>query len=292
MIIERDERIEKMFLETIQANLLKRKREGIHLSDLLSLKQAYWRKKKPLPATKSQIIYWLSGLAHESALLHISEFKHGKAQQWEDVWYTPDIMLGIPIEVKTSRRGFQVKPGQEWKQYSNYLEQLRGYCALTNMTEGWLVVWYLIMMDEKRRNTEPDFFAYKVNFTEEELEETRKDILKRKELLIQALDTNDITILPDCEQWKCYKEHSRMLEKPYCHTCQKEFATDWGINKHITSKTGKDKKTGKPHDVKKAVYDTANKPKCEYMEWCKPEMYKQWLEWKAKYPEEDEEANG
>lgn len=283
MIIERDERIEKMFVDTIQDNLFNKVRTGIHASDLLALKQAYWQRIKPLPPTKSEIIYWLSGLAHEAALLHITQFKHGKASQWENIWYTPDVFMGVPIEVKTSRRGFVVKAGKEAQQYNNYLQQLAMYCAAENSQEGWLIVWYLVMMDEKRRNTEPDFFAYKVNFTEGELEKTRKEMQEKRDLLTKALYIENVNILPDCDTWKCYKEISNMIEKPFCHTCNKEFQTDWGINKHITSKIGKG------HQIKKGIYETIKKPRCKYIEWCKPELHTAWLQWKKDHPESEED---
>lgn len=284
MQIKRNIQIEDFILKSIQDKLFNNQRTGIHLSDLLSPKQAYWNKTKPIPPSKKEIIYWLSGKAHESIFMNVSNFEKVKAKQWNDIWYTPDATLNVIlnnlesyndllIEMKTSRRGFLVKDGEEAERYKHYLKQLGFYCAIENRTESGLFVWYLTMMDENRKNTDPDYFFYSVTFTESELNDMRNEILALRTVLIKALDTQDISNLPDCEEWMCYKEKRNMIKKPYCNTCKKEFATDWGIDKHINSKTGKG------HEVKKAIYEKVREPRCKYAEWCKPEMYNEYQEW-------------
>ena len=289
MIIKRNINIEDFILKEIQNKLFNNQRTGIHLSDLLSPKQAYWNKTKPIVPSKKEIIYWLSGKAHESIFLNVSDIKHGEAKQWNGIWYTPDAYLNIIsdykeyniedllIEMKTSRRGFLVKEGEEAERYKHYLKQLGFYLAIENRTDGGLFVWYLTMMDENRKNTDPDYFYYDVQYTLEELESMRIKILETKALLEEALDIQSIELLPDCEPWMCYKEKRNMIEKPRCLTCDKgkgkDFQTDWGIDKHINSKTGKG------HEIKKAIYETVREPRCKYAEFCKPEMYQAYQEW-------------
>ena len=267
-------------------------RTGLHLSDLLNPKQSYWQKKKPLPPLKKEIIYWLSGKAHEGIFINVSNFERGHTEQWEGIYYSPDAYLFIDrgfislttssivddlVEMKTMRRGFVVKEGEEAEKYKGYLKQLRYYCAIQNKIDAGLFTWYLTMMDENRRNTDPDYFYYTVTFTEPELRESRQEILDMKELYIKAVETDNPEGLPDCEPYFCYKEKRNMIEKPRCLTCNKgegkDFETDWGIDKHINSKTGKG------HEIKKAKYETVKEPRCKYGEYCKPEMYNTYQEW-------------
>ena len=289
MQIVRDSSIEDFLLEEMQNSLGDNVRDGIHISDLLSPKQAYWRKVKPLKALKHEIMYWLSGHAHESMFLHVSDLKHGEPKQWNDIWYTPDVFYNFPVELKTSRRGFVVKEGKEAESYEHYLKQLRYYCAAEDIPQGWLIVWYLVMMDENRRQTKPDYFSYRVEFTPEELQTTRDGMLVSRDMLQYAINTNDISQLPDCEEWMCIKKISHMLTKPRCITCNKDFATEWGINKHITSKSGKDK-DGKKHEIVHATFENIIETRCKYAKWCKPELYEAYEAWKAKNNPPEEEG--
>jgi hypothetical protein len=293
MIIKRNEQIEQFLLEEIQNKLGNNLREGLHLSDFLSPKQSYWQRTKPVITSKREIIYWLSGKAHESVFLNVSNIQHGKAKQWNDIWYTPDAYLNVVLdaveykdlltEMKTSRRGFLVKEGEEEKQYEHYLKQLGYYCAMENVTKSGLFVWYLTMMDENRRNTDPDYFFYNVDFTEEELITFRKEIIYLRSALMDALESNDPSALPDCKDWMCFRKKSIMIEKPYCITCKnKEFQTDWGIKKHTESKTGKD------HNIVHAKYDVIIEPRCKYAMFCKPEMHQNYLVWKEKNQGDDD----
>jgi hypothetical protein len=275
MEIKRDELIEDFLLTEIQRNLGDGVRDGMHFSDLLSMKQAYWRSILPMKATKAEAMYWLTGNAHETLFLHLSDLKHGKSKQWNGIWYTPDVFFNFPVELKTTRRGFIPKEGNEAKIYEHYLKQLRMYCAAENTKQSWLVVWFLVMMDENRRQTKPDYFCYRVEFTDEELEATRQQMLDSSALLKAALNEKDPTHLPDCEQWMCYKEQRNMVEKPFCLTCNKEFQVEWGIKKHVESKTGKG------HEVRHAKFEIIKEPRCKYSKDCKPELWKAYEDWKT-----------
>jgi len=293
VLIKRNITVEDFITKSIQDKLISKPRTGLHLSDLLNPKQSYWQKKKPIPPLKKEIVYWLSGKAHESIFLNVSNFNRGHTEEWNGIYFSPDayllidnkVSLPIPIddlvEMKTMRRGFKVKEGEEAEKYKGYLKQLRYYCAIKDKMDGGLFTWYLTMMDENRRNSEPDYFYYTVTFTEPELRESRQEIMDMKKLYTEALERDYPDILPDCEVYFCYKEKKNMIEKPYCKTCNKDFSTDWGIDKHINSRTGKDK-TGKPHEIVKAKYETVREPRCKYSKWCKPELYNAYQEWYQK----------
>lgn len=262
MEIKEDTSIKQFIFEEIQRNLGKEVREGIHLSDLLSPRKAYWQKTVPmLPETK-EIIYWLSGRGHESAFLRISNFEHGEARQWEGIWYTPDILFNFPVEIKTTRRGYLPKEGDEAEKYAHYLKQVKGYCAITEKKQAWLIVWYLSLFDAEGNKTTPDFFTYRVEFTDEELEEERKRMLWQRDLLLKALETHEFNLLEPCEEWMCFRKEREMITKPFCKTCNKEFNTSWGINKHINSRTGS------WHEIVDATYIEKRVIQCKYYEMC------------------------
>jgi hypothetical protein len=285
MQIVRDPSIEDFVLKEIQTKLSSFDREGIHMSDLLAPKKAFWQKTNPLPATKQEIIYWLSGKAHESVFLYVSDLKHGEAKQWNGIWYTPDVFFNFPVEIKTTRRGFVPKVGDEAESFSYYLRQLRYYCTMSNCQQGWLIVWFLVMLDENRRQTTPDYFCYRVEFTDEDLKQAQAEINKYDVALRSALASGVVDALPDCEKWICYKETRNMVEKPFCITCNKEFQTDWGIDKHVSSKTGAG------HKIRKAEYELILEPRCKYAIYCKPDMVMDYEEWKSKQPANGEEED-
>ena len=262
MEIKLDSSIKDFIFGEIQNNLGKEVREGIHLSDLLSPRQAYWRKTVPMLPDTKEIIYWMSGRGHESAFLRIANFEHGESEQWNGIWYTPDILFNFPVEIKTTRRGYLPKEGEEAEKYKDYLKQVKGYSAVKDKQQAWLIVWYLSLLDDEGNRTHPDFFAYRVEFTKEELEEERQRLLSTRDLLVKVLETHEFNLLEPCADWKCFKKEREMVTKPFCKTCNKDFKTDWGIQKHI------DSKTGKGHEIIKADYIEKRVIQCKYYTQC------------------------
>jgi hypothetical protein len=261
MEIKRNRSIEEWLFEEIRNNWGSNVREGIHLSDLLSPRQAYWQRIKPMKPTDLQIQYWLTGQGHEGAISRASGYEHAESRQWSDIHYTPDFFHNFPCELKTRRRNL-AEEGKEAETYEHYLRQLKGYCAVENKTHGWLHIWALVQKQDDG-TTKPEIGCYEIDFTREELEEERQRLIQTQAQLLCALEMKDHTILPICTSWMCGRESKTMVKKPYCETCNgREFETEWGINKHITSRTGEG------HTVIMAEYETNYVKSCGWYDDC------------------------
>lgn len=261
MLIKRDSKIEDWLFDEIRDEWGK-EREGIHLSDLLTPRQAYWRNKKPQKATNDEIMYWASGKGHEGALFSSAGYQHGEAKQWNGIWYTPDLFETMPIELKTRRRGL-AEEGKEAEEYEHYLKQLKGYCAVENKKQGWLWVWCLVQKQDNF-TTKPELACYRVEWTDLELDMERGRLSQTHTALIKAINDNDWTHLQVCPQWMCGKVKTEVIQKPHCITCKKDFETQKGIEKHILTKSGKG------HKTKDGIFKPYYEPRCKWIDDCKP----------------------
>src|SRR3972149_8434106 len=248
MQIRRNPEIEQWLFDEIRRNWGKEPREGIHLSDLLTPRKAYWQRIKPLYPTDKEIMYWLTGQGHEKVMEASSGYSHAETKEWNGILYTPDFFFNFPNELKTRRRNL-AEEGKEAETYDYYLQQLKGYCACENKTHAWLHVWALVEKQEDR-TTKPELGCYEIDFTEEELDLERIRLSLTKDKLIFAYNSKSHKELPLCPSWMCGKESRIMVVKPHCLICKKDFETEWGINKHINSKTGNG------HEVTRGEYRT------------------------------------
>jgi hypothetical protein len=262
MEIQRQPDIESWLFEEIR-NEWSNEREGFHLSDTLAIKQAYWRKKKPMKATNDQIMYWASGVGHEGALLRIAGLEHGEAKQWNGIWYTPDVFRNFPIEIKT-RRAWLAEEGKEKDTYEHYLLQLKRYCACENIKQGWLWVWCLVQKQDDY-TTKPELACYRVEFTDEELSTEREYMTLLKGMFEAAIKLNNCVHLPNCPVWMCGKKNYITEQKPMCLTCKKEYATQKNIDKHLAGK-------GKGHEIIPAKVRIEYEKKCQWFDDCKPNL--------------------
>jgi hypothetical protein len=237
-------------------------REGLHLTDLLSPRQAYWKRKHPLPPTDDEIMYFLTGRGHEGEFLKAVGYRHAPTKEWKGIKYSIDYFIEKITELKTRRRGMAAV-GEEADVYSHYLKQLRSYAAVEWQLLAELHVWSLLEKQEDN-STKPEFAVYEVEFTDEELVETGRSLLETKELLESCLESGVHTPLPVCEEWMCGKVSRTMKEKPHCLTCARDFETDWGIEKHSQGKKTSD------HVTRKAVYDYNFVPRCKWFDLCNP----------------------
>jgi hypothetical protein len=263
MQIRRNPEIEQWLFDEIRNNWGKEAREGIHLSDLLSPRKAYWQRIKPMAPTDLEIQYWLTGRGHEGVLSRASGYDHAEQREWNGILYTPDYFHNFPAELKTRRRNL-AEEGKETEVYDYYLLQLKGYCAVENKTHGWLHVWSLVEKQEDG-TTKPEIGCYEIDFTPWELEEERARLLFVRAELRNSLEVKDHRALPLCPAWMSGKESRIMIKKPHCETCKKDFETEWGINKHINSKTGNG------HTVTQPEYKTEYIKLCKWFDDCKPE---------------------
>ena len=230
MNITRNRDKEQQLMSELIGNLT-RPRDGVHLTDLLSPRQAY-----------------------------ASGYEKVRQKEWNGIYYNIDFWYGNPCELKTRRWGL-AKEESEADEYDHYLAQLKGYCALENMTYGNLQVWCLV--DKRNSHQKPEFGLYDVEFSKEELENERKRLIHMRNALTFALDFEAPSELPLCQEWMCGKKHNVMVTKPYCNTCSREFQTDYGLDKHINSRTGNG------HDVTFATYKEVFEPRCKWIVECR-----------------------
>jgi hypothetical protein len=205
-------------------------------------------------------MYFLTGRGHEEVYSNVSGYDKVRQKEWNGIYYNIDFWYGHPCELKTRRWGL-AEEEKEASEYEHYLAQLKGYCALENMPTGNLQVWCLV--DKRNTSQKPEFGLYDVEFTEHELEQERERLIRMRNALIFAIDFSDFSDLPICPEWMCGKKHNVMVTKPYCHTCSREFQTDYGLDKHVNSKTGKG------HDVTFATYKEVFEPRCKWLMECR-----------------------
>lgn len=240
---------------------------GLHLSDLLSPRKAFWARAMPLPPDDKDILYFVAGRGHEDAIGRVSGLVVTEQKVWQastespPVSYRPDFTLNdlFPGEFKT-RRANLAPSGEEAIVYESYLEQLRGYCAIQHEKYGVLIVLSLLegrKAGEPKAPTEPALAVYDVFFTDEELAATRAWLEERRDELVSALRIGDPSPLPLCKAWMCGKPRKVQERGPFCLTCNKEFQTDYTARRH-------------KHEVQPAAVHWEYEPRCKWWKFCKP----------------------
>ena len=262
LIIVRDKSQEDWLIGEVRDNWGSEAREGIHLTDLLTPLRAYWQRIKPLKPTREEILYWIAGKGHEGGLQRATGYSHGEVREYEGIKYTPDFLHNFPVEFKTRRRGL-AKEGSEAEDYDWYLRQLRGYCALENSTQGWLQVLSLVEKTGAYK-TKPELACYRVEFTTEELQAERYRLIDIKQQLNHAIFLEHPATLPYCPAWMCGSQMASIVVMPRCLICEKDFKTDYGLNKHHMAS----QKKGKEHTIKPATYKYEFESRCKWHEDC------------------------
>ena len=218
--IDRDHDEEKDLLAKARAYLEASNRTGIHASDLIDPRIAYFRKITKAPIPDRLINMFMVGqIAH--AIIEVIKGATGDytkpdsgTKLWSDALNNPELELhyspdffnfkGEPDEIKTTRSFYLPKapylPDDDT--YHMYFEQLLTYMAVEDKTTGRLSMLYLNSKDETGK-TAPQFFVWKIETTHEALAAYRKIISREMKRLQKALDTKDHTVLPLCRAWKC-----------------------------------------------------------------------------------------
>lgn len=271
-------------------------RPTLHLSDLLQPRKAFWQRVLPKPATDDEVVYFLSGRGYEDAYGRIVGLERGRPAEAFGITFTVDFYRGTFAELKTRRRDL-APPERIADDYSHYIAQCKGYCAFIRgaVQQGVAMDprWMLVDPDNLRRcellvfttaqqqpdgTTKPDFQVIDLEFTEQELDDWLVELLQRAGnldvMLARVLSPGPPAgtklkhecsrFLPLCSAWMCGKRSREMTTKPLCQTCAKDFQTDWGIDKHVSSRTGAG------HAVTKAEYRYFYRPRCKYYDDCQP----------------------
>lgn len=268
MELIRSKELEEKLAKLVVDNWVTKPR-NIALTDVLTPRKAYFQRKFPEPPTLKEVLYFLSGKAIEKGLSDLIGYDHPEARKTDGIWYNPDFRINeeeidIPTELK-SRRSNLPKEGQELEKLSNYVDQLFGYCTLDNVDKGNLVVFALAEKVDDSHKTEPVLAAYEFRCSAEERETYAKLLDDRRIQLEQALESEDFSKLPYCEEWKCFRTIVTITRKPYC-SCGKEFSGDYFMSKHLQSKAG----NGHIGTFSEKTYD--REPVCKYYDKCRTDL--------------------
>lgn len=200
--IEDNEEYARKLTDTVRT-WLDKPRNGIHVSDLLFPRATYFSKISPQPLSDKEVGFFVAGRAHHEVIEALAGEKRFREQtvKWNGIEGNIDFIEDIPTEVKTTRAQTVATPEKLSK---HYLDQLGYYCAMMNSNIGRLIIFYLgareTASDGKRIMT-PKFKVFDIKYPD--LEMIKKEMLRRKDILIEAVETRNFNSLPKCPEWKC-----------------------------------------------------------------------------------------
>jgi hypothetical protein len=246
----------------------------IHLSDLLKPRQSFWGRALPIMATQDEALLFAWGRGFELDMARRTQLVPGRREHPHGISCRPDFTewpghwSGV-IEMKARRANLATIEEMPEK-YDNYLEQMQSYCALK---DGWKRALLIVGTprsgqrgDDPLAHTKPDVQIVEASWTDAELLVQRRLLIERRDALSAALLSGRYQGLPLCPPWMCGKRVKTTLEKPRCHTCNKTFETQWGIDKHTASKSGSG------HDVQNERASWAYEPRCKWYDHCAPQL--------------------
>ncbi|MFB0556979.1 MAG: PD-(D/E)XK nuclease family protein [Dehalococcoidia bacterium] len=175
---------------------LKTRRPPYHISvtDLTNLKQAYFKRKYPeiVPPLEKQQLMWAGTGFHKTFGSAVSSEEYlEQFVEAEGIVGKIDIYENIPIEVKTTSTLVSTEDLVKYR--PTYVEQLGIYCAMVNSSQGKVIVY---QRHDSAESPQAPLIAYYVTFPD--LEAIRDEMRQRRDLLVQALISNDPSNLPIC----------------------------------------------------------------------------------------------
>ena len=175
---------------------LKTRRPPYHISvtDLINLKQAYFKRKYPeiVPPLEKQQLMWAGTGFHKIFGSAVSSEEYlEQFVEAEGIVGKIDIYENIPIEVKTTSTLVSTEDLVKYR--PTYVEQLGIYCAMVNSSQGKVIVY---QRHDSAESPQAPLIAYYVTFPD--LEAIRDEMRQRRDLLVQALISNDPGNLPIC----------------------------------------------------------------------------------------------
>ncbi len=174
---------------------LRARRPPYHISvtDLINLKQAYFRRKYPeiVPPLEKRQLMWAGTGFHKNFGSAVSSEEYlEQFVEAEGIVGKIDIYENIPVEVKTTST--TVNTGDLLKYRPTYVEQLGIYCAMVNSSQGKIIVY----QRQEQESPQVPLTVYHITFPD--LEAIRDEMQRRRNLLTQALISNDPSNLPIC----------------------------------------------------------------------------------------------
>jgi len=166
----------------------------ISVTDLVNLKQAYFKRKYPeivSPLKKQQLMWAGIGFHKIFGSAVSSEEYIEQSVEADNIVGKIDIYENVPVEVKTTSA--PVNTGDLLQNRPTYIEQLGMYCAMVNCGQGKIIIYQ--RPHEEIVQISP-LIVYHVTFPN--LEAIRDEMLRRRDALMQALISNAPSNLPVC----------------------------------------------------------------------------------------------
>jgi hypothetical protein len=180
----------------------------ISVTDLLNIKQAYFRRKYPeiTPSLEKQQLMWAGTGFHKTFGSAVSSEEYlEQFIEAEGIVGKIDIYEKIPVEVKTTSTPLDTKDLLQYR--PTYIEQLGMYCAMVNAHEGEVIIY---QRPAEQSPSTPPLVAYHVTFPN--LEAIREEMRRRRDLLVQALIANDPSNLPVCPWFNRQCDYSQVCD--------------------------------------------------------------------------------
>lgn len=207
--------IEKYALDHL-ANLynIRKQREGIHLSTIVyCLTSSYFDFTEYIQPTDEEVMLFALGYGLQDVLT--PQEAEAPVFQKDGIIYSPDFLLKVDdtyFEIKTTRMSSNKPELPE-----TWIEYIMGGCYIRDINEYELVIFFMM------GNWKPPFpklRAETLRFTDEELQENWYRIIRRRNVLVDALtDKKPPTPKQFCKDWECpliiTKGHCR-----YAAVCQ------------------------------------------------------------------------
>lgn len=203
--IEANRSVKDALMQSLKA---RRPPYRISVTDLLNVKQAYFRRKYPeiVPPLEKQQLMWAGTGFHKTFGSAVSSEEYlEQFVEAEGIVGKIDIYEKIPVEVKTTSTPLETKDLLQYR--PTYIEQLGMYCAMVNTHEGEIIIY---QRTTQQSPTTSPLVVYRVRFPD--LEAIRKEIRRRRDLLVQALIDNDPSNLPVCPWFNKRCDYSQVCD--------------------------------------------------------------------------------
>lgn len=304
-IVQQRNDVTDWILSEAKKYLARKPRTGIHVSDLLLPRKAYWGRVMPRTISDAEALYFMAGRAHEEtvvALAGLGRYRKSRGewsgtvedryQSGDGIKYEVDVVVPTgnewtPIEFKTNRRPTIIAPEAVEEQYSYYLRQLGSYVAITGSNHGYLAVLHLMARNlslegaaeehEWLKQSKPMLLVYQIDWADDELDAIKAEMQEGRRLLELAWAIQDHTILKECEAWMCGKVQTKASD-PVCPNCGRVYVV--GEEKPDGSKRGvlkycEDcKVSGKRVELTRDVQQVFV-PSCPFWSVCLPSQWEQ-----------------
>jgi hypothetical protein len=223
MKIERDDEFRQQLLDKIAAREF-HERIGTHQSDLVyCLNKQALRRLKPLPNTDEDVLLFSIGYATQRWLTGQDEDEPEK--EVDGIIVTLDAVAdGLPWELKAS----YMSANKSVEESIHYIRQVMAQCYVTKTLVGRLskfelmgdYKWIFGKKEEKAVAKRPTLSAWKLEFTQKELDDFWEWLKERKKLFEGILETGKLlppaVALASGMAWECGRCERRGID------CRKE----------------------------------------------------------------------